>query len=87
MDFFVELMGYLGGFFIMLSFIPQVIKSYKTKKVDDISTGLAIASVIGGIFWEIYGFMVNSMPLIIMNGIFCILVVILLVLKLKYNKV
>ena len=81
-----EIIGYLAGIFIMISFIPQVIKSYKTKNVGDISLGLIIATIIGTIFWIIYGFMINSMPLIIMNIIFGITVLYQLYLKIKYEK-
>ena len=81
-----EIIGYLAGIFIMISFIPQVIKSYKTKNVGDISLGLIIATIIGTIFWIIYGIMINSMPLIIMNIIFGITVLYQLYLKIKYEK-
>jgi MtN3 and saliva related transmembrane protein len=81
-----EIIGYLGGIFIMISFIPQVIKSYKTKNVGDISLGLIIATIIGTIFWIIYGIMIESMPLIIMNIIFGITVLYQLYLKIKYEK-
>jgi MtN3 and saliva related transmembrane protein len=81
-----EIIGYLAGIFIMISFIPQVIKSYKTKNVGDISLGLIIATIIGTIFWIIYGGMIESMPLIIMNIIFGITVLYQLYLKIKYEK-
>lgn len=79
-----ELIGYLGGIFIMLSFIPQVIKSYRLKKVDDISIWMVIASLIGTIFWVVYGFLIEAMPVIIMNFIFGIIVIIQLILMKKY---
>ena len=81
-----ELIGYIAGAFIMLSFVPQVWKSYKTKKVDDVSIWLIIASVIGAVFWEIYAFRINSSPLLIMNGAFGIIVIIQLILQIKYQK-
>lgn len=68
----------------MLSFIPQVIKSYRLKKVDDISIWMVIASLIGTIFWVVYGFLIEAMPVIIMNFIFGIIVIIQLILMKKY---
>ncbi|MDI6826458.1 MAG: PQ-loop domain-containing transporter [Candidatus Aenigmarchaeota archaeon] len=38
-----EIIGYLAGIFIMVSFIPQVIKSYRTKNVSDLSLGFTRA--------------------------------------------
>ena len=81
-----EIIGYLAGIFIMISFISQVIKSYKTKNVSDISLGLIVATLIGTVFWIIYGVLIESMPLIVMNIIFGITVLYQLYLKIKYDK-
>lgn len=81
-----DIIGYLGGIFIMVSFVPQVIKSYRTKSVKDLSVWMIIATLVGTIFWEIYGFMAKSMPLIIMNGLFGVIVLSQLYLKMRYEK-
>jgi len=81
-----DIIGYLGGFFIMISFIPQVIKSYKTQSVDDLSIGMILATLIGTIFWITYGFMIKGMPVIVMNSIFGVIVVFQLYLKVKHDK-
>ena len=80
-----EIIGYLGGIFIMVSFVPQVIKSYKTKSVKDLSLWMIIATLIGTIFWIIYGYFINSMPVLVMNIIFGIIVLFQLYLKMKYE--
>lgn len=82
----VDLIGYIGGFFIMISFIPQVIKSYKTKSVNDLSMIMIVATIIGSIFWVTYGFIIKSMPVAIMNGIFGIIVINQFYLRIKYHK-
>jgi len=83
---FIDIIGYVAGIFIMFSFIPQVIKSYKTKKVEDISLLMIILTLIGTIFWEIYGFLANSKPIIIMNGLFGITAIYQLYLKIRHNN-
>ncbi|MBI5229662.1 hypothetical protein HY991_06140 [Candidatus Micrarchaeota archaeon] len=82
-----DLVGYLGGIFIMLSFIPQVIKSYKTKKVSDLSTGMIVATLLGTIFWIIYGFLIKNAPVFIMNSVFGVVVLLELYLKIRYDRV
>ncbi len=82
----VDLIGYLGGIFIMVSFIPQVIKSRKTKSVGDLSVGMIIATLLGTVFWIIYGFLINGMPIFIMNIVFGIVVLYQLYLKIKHEK-
>lgn len=81
-----DIIGYLGGIFIMISFIPQVIKSYKTKSVKDLSLAMLVATLIGTIFWLIYGFLVNGTPIIITNTVFTVFVIFQLYLKIKYQK-
>lgn len=80
-----DIVGYLGGFFIMISFIPQVLKSYRTKSVQDLSLGMIATTLIGTLFWVVFGFMIKSMPVIIMNGIFGMIVLYQLFLKMKHD--
>ncbi|MBI3027740.1 PQ-loop repeat-containing protein [Candidatus Woesearchaeota archaeon] len=80
-----EIIGYLGGIFIMVSFIPQVIKSYKTKSVKDLSIWMIIATLVGTVFWIVYGVLINGKPIIIMNTIFGVIVSYQLFLKIKMS--
>lgn len=70
----------------MVSFVPQVIKSYKTKSVEDLSLWMIIATFVGTVFWIMYGYLINSKPVLIMNVIFGIIVLFQLCLKIKYWK-
>ena len=81
-----DAIGYLGGIFIMVSFVPQVIKSYKTKSVKDLSVWMIIATLIGTVFWFFYGYLIGAKPIIIMNSIFGFVVLYQLFLKIKYEK-
>ena len=81
-----DIIGYLGGIFIMISFVPQVIKSYKTKSVEDLSIWMIIATLVGTVFWLMYGVLIYSKPIIIMNNIFGFIVLYQLFLKIKYGK-
>ena len=80
-----EIIGYLGGVFIMLSFVPQVIKSYKTKSVGDLSVWMIVATLIGTGFWIAYGALITSSPIVIMNSIFGLIVLYQLYLKLTHE--
>ena len=81
-----DIIGYLGGILIVVSFIPQVIKTYRTKSVKDLSLWMLIATIFGSVFWLMYGILISSMPIIVMNSIFSIIVLCQLYLKLKYEK-
>ena len=84
---FIDLMGYLGGIFLMISFLPQVIKTWKSKEADQISIFLLVLTLLSGIFYNIYAFMLHLVPVIVMNSIFIVLVLIQLVMTLRYGAV
>ncbi len=81
----VDLIGYTAGFLAMLTFLPQVIKTLRTKKADDISLWMLLLTLFANIFYEIYAILLNLTPVIIMIGIMSIIVVIQIVLTLKYK--
>ena len=41
-DLIYNILGYCGSIFLGIMMIPQVITSYRTKKIDDISFGQLI---------------------------------------------
>ena len=85
-NIFIDLMGYLGGIFLMVSFLPQVIKTWKSKEADQISIFLLLLTLFSGIFYNIYAFMLDLLPVIIMNSIFVVLVIVQLILTLRFRR-
>jgi len=70
----------------MVSFVPQVIKSYRTRSVGDLSLWMIIATFIGTVFWVLYGFLIKSNPVLVMNVIFGVIVLFQLYLKIRHSK-
>ena len=83
---FIDLMGYLGGIFLMISFLPQVIKTWKSREADQISIFLLVLTLLSGVFYNIYAYMLDLIPVIVMNTIFIVLVAIQLVFTLRFRK-
>ena len=81
----VLLIGFMAATGTTLSFIPQVIKSWKTKETHDISFWTFITLVIGIALWLIYGFLINDLPLIIANSITFVFALSILILKIMYK--
>ena len=82
----VDIIGFIAEFFLMISFLPQVLLTMKTKKAEDISLLLLSFTLISGILYEIYAIMLSLLPVIIMNGIFTLLVIWQMILTLKYRQ-
>jgi MtN3 and saliva related transmembrane protein len=79
------LIGYMAGTLTTVSFLPQVIRSWKTRSTHDISFKMLILFAIGMLLWTIYGIWINSMPIIAANVITFALVAVLVAMKVKYN--
>lgn len=81
-----ELIGWAGSVVNALVLFPQAYDSLKTKKLKDISLSTFILMVLNSILWIIYGFNLNSGPLIVTNLIQLGLSALILFLKIKYNR-
>lgn len=81
-----DIIAYIAGVILMISFIPQIIKTKKTKKVDDLSLTMLLTTFVSSTLYEIYSIMLNLIPVIIMNGIFTLSILFQIFLKFKYGK-
>ena len=79
------LIGLAAGVFTTISFLPQVIKAWKSKSTRDISAGMYVVLAVGLLLWVFYGFAINSAPIILTNAIGLTLTLLVLLLKLKYG--
>ncbi|MBI4086012.1 MAG: hypothetical protein HY433_02065 [Candidatus Liptonbacteria bacterium] len=66
--------------------LPQVIKSYKTKSVADLSWGMLILYFLNCALWLIYGILISASHLILTNAIALVISVIQVLLKLRFSK-
>lgn len=83
---FADYIGIMAGILVLSSFIPQLHKAYKTKRMLDVSIYLMATIASGMLLWVIYGIIRKDPVIIGTNVSGFTLNVILLVLKLKYDK-
>jgi len=81
----VDILGYFAGVLVVISLLPQVIKSWKTKLTRDISLWRYVIYTVGLTLWITYAFIIKNGPVGIMNGIGLLLALSILGLKLKYK--
>lgn len=79
------IVGFAAAMLTTLSFLPQVIKTWKTRSTKDISLAMFIAFCAGVFLWMVYGVMIWSWPVIIANAAVLMLAGIILVLKIKHG--
>ena len=80
----LDLLGLSAGFLTTISFLPQVVKIWRSKSAADISTSMFALFSLGLILWLIYGIYLQSMPIILANSITLVLTAIILILKYHY---
>jgi MtN3 and saliva related transmembrane protein len=85
-EYFIFLIGVLATFFSLWSTVPQIRKSLKTKKTDDVSKWLIICLTGGLSLWVLYGVLKGDAIIAIANAIGVSLNLYLLFLKWKYSS-
>lgn len=81
----VEFIGYFGSFLTSITFIPQVYKSWKSKSVGDLSIWMVLIVVTSTLVWLVYGYAINSGPVMVANTIVLLLTLVLLYFKLTFK--
>ena len=81
----VTFLGLTAGVLTTLSFLPQVIKAWKSRSTRDISLGMFAVFCTGVFLWVVYGFLVGDVPVIVANVVTFILAGTILGLKLTYR--
>ena len=86
MEDIVVWIGTIAGILVLLSFIPQLMKAYKTKKMFDVSSFLMILIASGMFLWVIYGVIKSDDVIIGTNATGFVLNITLLMIKLRYDR-
>ena len=63
----IEIVGYFGAILTTASFLPQVIKTFKTKDTSGISLTMYSVFVFGVVVWFIYGYLRQDFIIMIAN--------------------
>lgn len=82
----LTLVGSMASALVSVSFVPQIIKGYKTKRLDDVSYLLMILISVGMSLWVVYGIEKQDSVIIGANIVTIALNMLLLGLKIKYSK-
>ena len=77
--------GYAAGALTVVSYFPQALRAWKTRKVDDLSWGMVGMLVVAGALWIVYGVMSKQMPVILTNAGTVVLTAAILIAKFKFR--
>lgn len=81
----VDLIWYSATTVWTFLMVPQLLKSFKSKSMWDISRWMVFMYVINCSLWLTYGYLISAMPVILCNFIALIIGLFQLSLKIKYK--
>jgi len=78
-------LGLSAGCLTTLAFVPQVLKTWRSKSGNDISLGMFLLFSAGVLLWLVYGILIDALPVILANAVTLLLSLAILALKLRYR--
>ena len=69
----IEVLGFFAGAITSIGFIPQLIRGYRTKKLNDVSYWMPVVLAAGMTLWLTYGVLKNGISIVVANafGVSC----------------
>ncbi len=81
----ITLIGLLAAACTTFSFLPQAIKTIRSKDTSSISLSMYALFTLGTLLWLLYGLFSHNIPVYLANGITLIFALIILGSKLRYK--
>lgn len=81
----ITFVGLGAAFCTTVAFLPQVIKTWRTRSTKDISLVMFLVFTTGIFLWLVYGVMLRDLPLIAANGTTFVLSAMILYFKLRHG--
>ncbi|WP_285906923.1 SemiSWEET family sugar transporter [Pseudodesulfovibrio pelocollis] len=82
----VEIIGIVAGCCTTASFVPQVIRTWRTRSVADISLRMYLLLCLGVSLWLVYGALIGSPAVLLANAATLLLAAAILGMKLVFGR-
>jgi MtN3 and saliva related transmembrane protein len=79
----IDLLGAVAGVLTTISFVPQVVKTLRSRRTRDISLAMWATFITGVALWTVYGLLLGAWPIVAANVPTLVLAGIILVVKLR----
>ena len=79
-------LGITAGILSTIAYLPQVIKTWKSKSAQDLSWNMLIILCTGIILWLIYSISIHDVPMTAANVVTLLLTSVILTLKIRYSS-
>ena len=80
-----DIVGYTAGAITSLTFLPQVIKTWKERSARDISLLMFLIAALNEVLWIAYGVLLDNWVIILTNAIVLSMSFMMIYFKLRYR--
>ena len=81
----ITAIGFAAAALTTIAFLPQAVKSWRSRSTRDVSLGMALLLVTGIVLWLAYGLLRADLPIIAANAVTLLLAGSILVGKLRFG--
>lgn len=82
---FITILGMSAAVCTTASFLPQALKTIRTRNTAGISLYMYALFAFGTLLWFVYGILSKNIPIVAANGITLVFSLIILVYKIRYK--
>lgn len=86
MDTTTAIVGYVASAVGTVLMLPQVVRSWRTRRVDDLSLAMVLLYFVNCVLWLIYGLRIGATPVWLTNTAGLAISIVQVVLKIRYTK-
>jgi MtN3 and saliva related transmembrane protein len=80
-----NVIGFAAAAIGAITFLPQVIRSWRSKQTADVSLSSYLLLTVAAVMWLTYGILIVAMPIILVNMMILCSGILMLLLKKRYG--
>ncbi len=86
MDTWTLVIGLIAGTLTTIAFVPQLLKTWRSKSARDVSLLMFAGFSLGVLLWLVYGIMREDIVVILFNAITLVLAGAILFFKIRFDR-
>lgn len=79
----MDIVGYLAGLLTLVGYLPQTLKTIKTRRTKDLSLPTFVIIGISAALWTVYGLHTGHPAIWLTNGVVALCTLIIVVIKIR----
>ncbi len=85
MNGLADVLGLAAGTLTTVAFVPQVVKTWRSRSADDLSLSMFLIFSLGVALWFAYGLVTGALPVILANAVTLVLALAILGMKFLFR--